>query len=217
VSEPPGGQSLPVARRAAGLLAEAGWTDLFDRVIHGVCHDLNGRVTSLHAVTQLVELGEGLPPTFGVEEERLAQIARGLMMIPYDLGAEPNAAILPELMERVLSIHDKVRDVELSKPHLTVGEEVPPVLVNEGRCVRALVLVVDRYLRHAPKADAAIRVAASSGDAEVSLPGAADALSETEAEALAEVLAMDGVELRGNEDELRVVFPSLARAREESR
>jgi hypothetical protein len=31
------------------------------------------------------------------------------------------------------------------------------------------------------------------------------------------VLAMDGVELRGNEDELRVVFPSLARAREASR
>ena len=135
--------SVSTRHPAAVLLAEAGWPAFQDRLILGLCHDLNGRVASLQAVTHLVEMGEPLPATLGIEAERLKEVANRLALLHGDLEAPPTPFALDQLLRLAVDTYARLKDVDGSTVDVGVNEGAPPVLVNEGRFMRTLLLFVD--------------------------------------------------------------------------
>lgn len=155
---------------AAAALADAGWSDLQDRLILGFCHDLNGRVTSLYAVSQLVDLGEPLPDSFDTEVVRLEEVARRVAFLHGDLESAPGPFSLPDLLDRAVGLHGGLKDLTASEVRLNVADGGPALLVNEGRCLRLLLLFFEAAVRYADERSAALDVISNGNGVEISFP-----------------------------------------------
>lgn len=200
---------------SAGLLLEAaGWSALLDRIIRGVCHDLNSRVSSLMAVTQLMQLGEPVPDAFADETGKLEQLARLLQLIPTDLDGEPEALLLQDLVTDALTLHARARDKGYARPpRVEVSESTPAVLVGAGRAMRALTLLIDRSASDWDQLDQPVVVRGDEIAAHVELPSVAPVNPEGWASALGNVFAMDGGSMAVTESGATISFPSLAVSR----
>jgi hypothetical protein len=198
----------------ASLLAQSGWGYVLDRILAGVCHDLNGRVSSLQAVTQLLALGEPLPDTFHTEPEQLADIARFVALIPSDLGAEPIPIAAEEILHTAVDLHARVRGAIVEPTPLEILEGVPPVLVNRGRAVRGAILLTDYSMRSLPEPDRPIRLGGDSVQAIIEFPvGDAGSQDPDLLEPLARLFEIDGGDLQVTHGQLLFRLPSLAAAR----
>ena len=210
--------SPPRGHEAASLLALSGWSFVLDRILAGVCHDLNGRVSSLLAVTQLIELGEPLPTTFQAEPAKLEAVARFLALIPAYLGAEPNPNRMQDLLSTAMDLHAKVRGMLEEPPPVRFAEDLPPVLVSEGRAVRGLVLLLDHSMRSFPEPDVPVSVAGDPSLVSVTVPmGNADIRDDEALHHLGLLFEMDGAELTVEKEALVLRLPSLSAARSAGR
>ena len=85
-AEGPGG-------RVAALLAAAGWLRVEDDLLGGIGHDLNGRVSSLDGLLQILALDgpEETPVSEYLREEvvRLAEVVRVLRSLGGELDGDP--------------------------------------------------------------------------------------------------------------------------------
>ena len=207
--------SPPQSHEAASLLALSGWSYVLDRILASVCHDLNGRVSSLQALTQLMELGETLPETLNAEPAKLESIVRLLALIPAYLGAEPSPIRMQDLLSSAMDLHGKVRSaMEEQPPSVEFLDGVPPVLVNESRAVRGMVLLLDHSMRSSPEPGVSVRVGGDESMATVGLPlGAVGVQDEDSLEPLTQLFEMDGGELEVEARTLVLRLPSVAAAR----
>ena len=72
---------------AVQRLDEAGWILLADRLIHGLCHDLNGRAGSISSLVYLLDSGEEPTSVTAILEEeslKLEEAIRLLRLVPDD-------------------------------------------------------------------------------------------------------------------------------------
>lgn len=201
----------------AELLAAAGWSPMLDRILRGLAHDLNGRVSSLMAIEQLLELDDELPPEFHEEPGKLERIARFVQLLPTDLDATARAALPADLLERAATLHGKARGRALDDlPAPDIADGTPAVLVGDGRVVRGLVLVLDRCSVSWGATDR-VRIEGDEHGAAfvVPCPGTGDL--DGPPAALARLFAMDGGTLRAESGRWVLSFPSLAAARARER
>ena len=207
-------RSDPSAHRVAALLADAGWADLLNRILMGLCHDVNGRVASLEAARQLAEMGASGPDNLGYEVERLTGVAARMEALVGDVEGPAAAFPLSALLATAVELHAHLKDV--GGAPLAVAEEpdLPPVLVNEARGVRLLLLFVDLASRAGVES---LELGGDADGAELSF-AAPEADAERErAAALDRVAACDGGRVSWKADRCSLELPSLARARAEGR
>ncbi len=195
---------------AGSLLESAGWSALVDRIIRGVCHDLNSRVSSLMAVTQLMQLGEPVPEAFQDETAKLEQLARLLQLIPANPEAGAEARLPQDLVAEALSMHAKARDKGYVRPpRVSVADGTPAVLVGAGRTVRAMALLIDRLGGDWDRLDRPVVVRGDAKAAHIDIPSVAPVPPGPWTAALSAVFAMDAGSCSVTADGATVSFPSL--------
>ncbi len=207
------GNTTPTPHGSASRLAAAGWGPFQDRLVLGLCHDVNGRVTSLQAVTQLVDMGEPLPETFGIEVERLEELAERMSVLYGNVEAPPIPFSLPELLERAAKLYGQLKSGSPETVRLAIQEGTPPVLINEGRCLRYLLLFLDEACTTGESPEVTLEVV---GDREgVQLWFKAGPGTEAPGlDALDELVQLDSGEVIFEAGRWVLRLPSLSRARD---
>ncbi len=212
----------------ARLLARAGWLHVSDRILSGVCHDLNGRVSSLDGLVQLLRLdgAEDTPviPYLREEVAKLESVVSLLRLIPGELMAEPEPITPGELLERVARLHRTHRGLEAIETVVSYAEGLPPLLVSWPRVGRSL-LVLSAWAAHAARtsggrsielrAEAAgesVVLRLTAGEEGRALPALGAEASAPAVDALRGLLEMDGGELEIDlgDGTISVRLPSLS-------
>jgi len=207
----------------AVLLAQAGWLEVLNEVHEGLCHDLNGRSSSLDGLLHLLRedaVDAQLLDYLGGEVRRLMDTVGVMRSLYGDVegGAEP---LVPrDLVDQALAAyrrHRGVRDVEVETQ---LAAELPPFRANPARVLRALLIVMTRVAEAAREAGApgiSLRVSAPGGELVFDVawpadPAASAAVPPSAVEPLQRLAAADGgtFEARGADVAL-LRFPAMGR------
>lgn len=222
---------LPVTEPSSGapdvdvLLARAGWFRVLDDLHGGLCHDLNGRVSSLDGLLHILHMDESAEEkVMGFiegETERLSgtvKILRSLSGLP---SRESEALQVDEVVARATALHQRHRGLEGQKTHATVAENTPPVRSAPPRLLRVILIVLS-HLGHAARDIKAsgvnamvqgeegrvvFRFSVHGGDGQEDLSALGDVKGP-----LGAVLAVDGGELDVTAAGVSFSLPALTRA-----
>ena len=179
-----------------------------------VCHDLNGRAAALGALQQLIDMGDTPPSALEHETERLAVLARRVAMLPADPTQERSALSLGRLVERALEVLGMVHDADVRGGVVRIDEETPPVLVQEGACMRGLLLYVDWALRTVASSPAVFEVTGTPDAVVLRCRVGVEAVDAEPLDRLCQLFALDGGEAGMEHDGYASLrLPSLASAR----
>jgi hypothetical protein len=129
------------------LLDEAGWNVVRDRIIRGICHDLNGRANAVSNIGFLMEGGETpWPDVEGIVEgelQRLDEASRLLRLLPDD---EPEIGLLApgdllRLLPSLIRLQPGLEHVEV-RPD--AAETLAAIRMDETLFTRALLVLASR-------------------------------------------------------------------------
>lgn len=202
----------PGEDRTESLLAEAGWLRLLDQILARLSHDLNGRAMALDAIVHFVDAGRPVPPVFRQEVGRVQELAEVLALIPSSIDSTPIPVILSEALLPALRLHQSMAETNPPYLQIDVAGSTPPVLVAEGRFLRAMVIYLS-LLDEGAEGHPWLRVTGDETMAEIRgiiEPGDAHQAAWT---ALADVFSLDSGQLFLEDGECVLQLPSLSVAR----
>ncbi len=217
-----------VGAEAAMLLAQAGWPAVADSVLSGISHELSGRVASLDALVHLGHMQgqEKMPIATHLEGEvqKLQNTVELLRLVPGNLGADAEGALPKDLATRTLALSRMQSLLSTVDVQVSIGNDVAPILVNQSRLFRILLILLRRAGSCADHLGLTeiVMTGETAGDEVVLriVPGPGQKQGRPEdpgdenIKALAEVLAMDGGSLIFPEGGfVGVRLPTLARVR----
>jgi hypothetical protein len=124
---------------------EAGWSSVAERVIRGICHDLNGRINSMTSLTYLLNTGSMEWPKVGpmVEDELkwTEELSRLLHVLPDD-SRVPEVLDPGELVARVVRLVRLQPGLESVQWEVTIPPDFPATRMDETLLLRCLVLLL---------------------------------------------------------------------------
>ncbi len=213
---------------AAVLLARAGWPAVADGVLSGISHELSGRIASLDGLVRLRHLqgGEQVPIDSYLEGEvrKLQSTVDLIRLVPGNLGADAEAILPSDLAIRSLTVSRMQSLISSVDVQASVGTDVAPILVNQARLFRVLLILLYRAGSRADHLgltgivmtgeavgdEVVLRIVPGPGQDQ----GRPEEPGDESIRALGEVLAMDGGSLSFPEGGfVGVRLPTLARAR----
>jgi hypothetical protein len=116
-----------------------------DRVIRGICHDLNGRINSLTSLSYLLSTGSGewsrVGPVVEEELEKAEELSRYLRILPDD-EPEPQVLALGELLPQALRLVQLQPGCEGVQWELLIPSDFPAIRMDESLLMRCLVLLL---------------------------------------------------------------------------
>lgn len=212
-SETPG----PVAT----ALFRAGWPGLSDRLVAGLCHDLNGRASALAGLSLLL-VGDGGEDDdaelIASEVEKLEELARLLRLLAGDADGAPEPLAPADLLPLLVALQSRERGMENVSVDTAVDSGAPPVLVSWSGFGRVVLLALSATAG-AAGAGSRLRVSLAANEAGglrvvVEAEGApAGATPAPALDGLGEVVELLGGRLAVGEAGAALDFPSLAQAR----
>jgi hypothetical protein len=126
-------------------LDEAGWTLVADRIVRGICHDINGRVNTLTSLSYLMDSVSGGWAKVGstVQEELagLEELSSLLRTLPDD-GRGPELLSLSEVARHLMSLVQVQPGLEGIQPELDLSPEAPAIQMDESLLTRCLLLLM---------------------------------------------------------------------------
>lgn len=158
--------SRPSDRSWVGALGEAGWGRLADRLLHGACHALNGRATSLSGLLYLLESGNRDPSDlYSVFEPEVALLEEvvGLLRLLPDDGAGAEVIVPQEVLPFLSTALTYQRGLETMEVRLHIPPDTPAVRCDSTLLHRSLLLLVTR-VAELGKARGAEGVRVTAGD-----------------------------------------------------
>jgi hypothetical protein len=124
---------------------EAGWPMVAERVIRGICHDLNGRINSLMSLSYLLNSGSMKWDKVGpmVEEElKLAEeLSRSLHALP-DEKHGPTVLDLGDLTSKAIRLVRLQPGLEGVQWEVIIPPDFPGIRMDEALLLRCLVLLL---------------------------------------------------------------------------
>jgi len=137
----------------AGLLAAAGWLRVEEDIMSGVRHDLNGRVSALDGLLQIVEMdGAERTPVreyLQAEVERLWETVRVLSYLAGDLEGPVEPHLAADVVARVVALHRRHRDLDKVATEAVVADGLPPFRAPLPFLLRALLIILSEAGRQA--------------------------------------------------------------------
>jgi signal transduction histidine kinase len=162
-----------------GILASEGWRSVSDRLIAGLCHELNDRISALAGIVHIARMEAALDPAMiqllDGELARLEEASRLLRALPDDGGAGPEPVHLPELIPLILGLHRHHNGLEEVPIDVDGEPGSPPVVARWSHLSKALLVLLAAAARAAAPAgrvrlqyrgeggDLLLRIAASGG------------------------------------------------------
>lgn len=141
---------------AVRRLDEAGWILLADRLIRGICHDLNGRSGSISSVAHLLDLGEVPTSIIAIleqESRRLEEDVRLLRLLPDD-AEEPQMLAPGEILPSLASMIPLQRGLEGVRVRVDIPPSAPAIYMDRTVFVRALLLLLSAAAEEAERSGA---------------------------------------------------------------
>lgn len=194
------------------------WLGMSDRLIAGMVHALNNRITALDATVVTWEPGDDaaeLVASLRSELERLKSTVSLLRLV----GGEPNAASeavdVRELVDSavlLVSHHPAHRHVSAVT---TVAESAMPVRLRARRAIHALAVLID-----VAQIEGGVIAVDISGDAEhttVRVPAGSEEGIETAVAAAHAIIASEFGSATREQDHLALALPTLAAVRKRER
>lgn len=139
----------------SGLEARAptdAWSETMDRVIAGICHDLNDRLSSLSGLLELAELDGAIAPDLGVplrsELDRIEDLIRLLRLLPSETPSEPEPVRLAEVIPAAVALLRRHRGLEDCSVVVDIAAD-PLVLGDWGELTRLTLLFLALIARSA--------------------------------------------------------------------
>lgn len=129
---------------AVQRLDEAGWILVADRLIHGLCHDLNGRAGSISSLIYLLDSGEEPTSVTAILEEeslRLEEGIRLLRLLPDD-AEEPEILAPGELLPALARMVPLQRGFEGLCVEVSMPPGAPAVRMDMTVFLRAVLLLL---------------------------------------------------------------------------
>lgn len=131
-------------------LAQAGWSDVSDRILAGLCHDLNGRVTSLAGMVQLLQLDEdsaSMSPFLDQEVSRLEGSVRMVRRLAGEQDEDPEPLHLPEIVPDLVGLFGKHRHLEGLETTLEMDPGLLPVVSRWTLLARSILILLSCRVR----------------------------------------------------------------------
>jgi len=227
-------------RRDAALsaLSRAGWDRISDRIVHGLCHDLSGRASSLTGLTYLLESRDeetsSLLPLVGEELARMEDAVRLLRLLPDD-ATGPELIAPGEILGDLALLVGVQRGLENVPVRVQSAPGAPAVRMDRTVFIRSLTLLLTGAAEFVAAAEGRqVEARATPGDGRLTLEltpfpwdreaftgagGEADGLKRSgileaaSLEAMEEAFRLVGMEAAVADDEeegriLRVRYPS---------
>lgn len=184
------------------LLVRAGWLDVMDNLHGGFCHSLNGRLSSLDGLVQIIRM-DG-PSETPVEEflegecTRLEGTVRAMRALLGDPAAPPEPLMVGDLVREAEAVYAYHRERSKVSTESSEGSALPPFRANRARWLRLLLIILGRVGRGA--GDRVVHLGASAQGGRVgvhavqgdgSTPGHPE-MPDTELEALSALAGLDG-------------------------
>lgn len=126
-------------------LDRAGWSKISDRILHGLCHDLSGRVGSIAGLTYLMESQDGeASSVLSFLKEEVGQVEstiRLLRLLPDD-ATEPEILAPGELMEDLNLLVNAQRGLENVEVEMEGFSLAPAVRIDRTLFIRGLAVLL---------------------------------------------------------------------------
>jgi signal transduction histidine kinase len=125
-------------------LVEAGWLFLADRLIHGICHDLNGRSGSISSLAYLLNAGEEPASVTAIMEEeshRLEENVRFLRLL-LDDDEGPQMLAPGEVLPSLAKMIPLQRGLEGVQVRVSIPPTAPAVRIDKTIFIRVFLLLV---------------------------------------------------------------------------
>ena len=137
---------LPVPRASwIQPLDRAGWSQIADRVLHGLCHDINGRAGSLSGLTFLLESQDGeassVLPFLNQELAQLEEVVRLLRLLPDD-ATGPELLAPGELMPELALLIRVQRGLEGVEVDLGEYSSAPAIRMDRTLFIRSVAILL---------------------------------------------------------------------------
>ncbi len=134
-------------------LDEAGWARVADRLLHGLCHDLNGLGSSVAWASYLLEGGDGgadtVPSLLGREAQRLARAVEMLRLLPDDALGERVLLAPAEVVPSLLELAGFQRGLEGIRSVFEGSPTAPAIRMDPTVFQRTLLLLLTRACERA--------------------------------------------------------------------
>ncbi len=208
--------------RVGELLGRAGWLTVLDDIQSGLYHGLNGRLSSLEGLLEIIGMDgpKDTPVTSFLEGEtrRLSDTVRAVRMLSGNVEGPAEPLMVQDLVSEVEKMHSYQRAALRIVTETTVASGLPPFRGNRPRLLRAFLVLLSIATEAAEAGEPGVRFGVDAeGEALVfRIEWAGDARTDPRSarklEALNEVLEIEGgaVEDLGSSFEVRL--PALLRA-----
>ena len=198
-------------------LGRAGWLQLADRLVGGLCHDLNGRTSALVGLGQLLDLDTELDlgGLLSDEVEKLEEVSRHLSLLVGDPDGPAEPLVVTDLVPSLISLQARERGTGGVQVSLALADAAPPILVNWTAFSRAFLLLLSMAIQVQAGEDRQVDVsveADESGALRLGVSGPAGPPSAVGI-ALEDALRPSAAVVEWGGTGVSVRFPSLAQSR----
>ena len=200
-------------------LVRAGWLPLADRLVAGICHDLNGRASALSGLVHLLDLDTELDRggLLSDEVEKLETVSGQLSLLVGDPDGPAEPLVAGDLVTSLIALQGRERGTDGVQVSLSLDADAPPILVNWTTFSRVFLLLLSTASQGPVAGDRRVDVALATDDhgglrLTVSAPAIAPAGER--AAALQNALYPSAALVEWDGVEFSVRFPSLAQSRQ---
>lgn len=165
-------------------LARAGWLDVLNEIHEGLCHDLNGRASSLGGLLHLLrEDGSAesqLVDYLGGEVRRLMGTVEVMRSFYGDVEGSSEPLLARDLVDRAVAAHGRHRGVRDVEVETQLAPDLPPFRANPARILRVLLILLTRAAeaaRGSGTPSISLRVSATGRDVSFDLAWPADTIA----------------------------------------
>ncbi len=149
-------------------LEAAGWAEITDRLVQGLCHGLNGHLSTLIGLLYMGRKREpgdaGWMGHLEGELDRVEAVVRLMEGIAWDGVATAEVLDLSELLDEVVKLQGRVRGLDKLEMEL-LSDGAPAVRINRTVAKRALLLLLSWTAHHVREAGGARVVCTLAPDA----------------------------------------------------
>lgn len=194
----------------------AEWAELSEKLIRGLVHALNNRITALSSFSQLMAMGDQLTPQQILPEElaQLSTVSEHLRALCSErLGSEA-LEIVPVLAEAV-ALHRHHPVLRAIRCDVSMLSSLQPIRVPRWALLRLLLVMVDNAKRAADVAARdGLRIGVQSSEQALAVQFFAGAARSPYAD---EMAAFCGASIEWGDDRSIVTFPTLLELRRRER
>ena len=126
-------------------LEDAGWGALSDRLVAGLCHELNGRSSAMYGLAELAKSGDDatfVADSLGKEAQRMQALVRALRALSARGQTEARPVAPADRMDDLLQLFEALPGAEMLGIETHFDPQTPAVMIPWATMTRGFLLIL---------------------------------------------------------------------------